>query len=220
MDNEFPSNSKMTAPAKKASSAKVEEKKVEKVVTGKVVQRKKSLGTKFKETFISGADSKSVLEYVLFDILKPAAKDMIVDATQAGLERTFYGEARSGGRRGYGRGPSGPGYTAYNRPGAPVVRSGGPREEPRHAPSRRARANHDFGEIILQTRVEANAVMDTLYELLSRFEVVTVADLYDAVDVESAFTDNRWGWEDLQGSDIRRVRDGYLLVLPRPVPID
>lgn len=219
MDSEFPSNSRST-PNKKAPSAKVEEKKVEKVVTGKVVQRKKRLGTKFKETFISGADSKSVLEYVMFDILVPAAKDMVVDATQAGLERKFYGETRSMGRRGYSRG--GPvGHTAYNRIGsASVIRSTGRDESRREPPSRRARAKHDFGEIILESRVEAVNVLDTLYELLSKFEVVTVSDLYDALDIESAFTDNRWGWEDLQGSDIQRVRDGYLLVLPKPVPID
>lgn len=220
MESEFPSNSSRTSKEKPPASAKAEEKKVEKVVTGKVVQRKKRLSTRFKETFISGADSKSVLEYVLFDILIPAGKDMIVDATQAGLERKFYGESRSHGRRGYSRGGSG--YTAYNRIGSSAARSivRDPREDPRPAPSRRARANHDFGEIILETRVEAVAVMETLYELLSKFEVVTVADLYDAVDVESAFTDNRWGWEDLRGAEIQRVRDGYLLVLPKPIPID
>lgn len=216
MDSEFPSNSRTTQETSKAS-AKAEEKKVEKVVTGKVIQRKKGLGTRFKETFISGADSKSVMDYVFFDILIPAAKDMVVDATQAGLERKFYGETRSAGRRGYNRG-GGPGYTAYNRIGSSALRSE-PRVEHRN-PSRRARANHDFGEIILETRVEALNVLETLYEILSRFEVVTVADLYDAVDIESAFTDNRWGWESLEGSDIQRVRQGYLIVLPKPVAID
>lgn len=215
MDSEFPSNSRTTS---KAAPEKVAEKKVEKVTTGNVVKRKKSLGTRLRETFISGADSKSVLDYVMFDILIPAAKDMVVDATQAGLERKFYGETRSAGRRGYAR-AGGAGYQAYNRIGASVLRND-PRAIETRAPSRRARANHDFGEIVLESRVEATNVLDNMFELLSRYDTVTVSDLYDLVDIESRFTDNQWGWDDLRGSDVRRVNGGYLLVLPRPKPID
>lgn len=222
MESEFPSNSNKSHQVDPtANKGKPAEKKVEKVVTGEVVKRKKSLGSRFKETFISGADSKSVMEYVLFDILIPAAKDMVVDATQAGLERKFYGEARSVGRRGYNRGPVGGGYTAYNRIGSSPLVDPRARQDPRAiAPSRKARANHNFDEIILQSRVEATAVIDQLFELVSKYDQATVADLYDLVGVESSFTDQRWGWLDLRGADVIHVRNGYLLSLPRPEPID
>jgi len=219
MESSFPSNSQ----TQKASPSKKEEKKVERVTRGEVIQRKKSLGTRFKETFISGADSKSVLEYVLFDILVPAAKDMVVDATQAGLERKFYGETRSAGRRGYNRANSivsgAGGYQAYNRMGGSVLRSD-PRAREEVRPSRRSRAKHDFGEIVMESRAEANEVLDALFELISKFEVATVADLYELTGIPAEFTDNRWGWEDLRGADVVHVRDGYLLELPQPVAID
>lgn len=218
MESEFPSNSKTNKPNPKP---KAEEKKVARVTTGEVIQRKKSLGRRFKETFISGADSKSVFEYVSFEILIPAAKDLFLDAMNAGMERKFFGEARSAGRRGYGR--SGGGHTAYNRMGSsrPSMNDIFRRDDPRTlSPSRRARANHDFGEIVLETRAEGIEVIDSLFELISKYEVATVSDLYDMVNVDSDFTDNRYGWVDLRGADVVRVRDGYLLNLPRPEPID
>lgn len=222
MESEFPSNRKTSGPGPEGKPA--EDKKIEKVTTGSVVRRKKSLGKRFTETFVSGADSRSVFDYVLFDILIPAGKDIFLDATYAGLERKFYGEVRSAGRRGYSRGGGGgAGRTDYARiSSGSVLRSdpvrGAVRDDARM--SRRGRATHDFGEIVLSTRVEANAVIDQLFHLLSRYEIATVADLYDLVGEPTSFQDNKWGWDDLRGADSERVRDGYLLVLPRPKPID
>lgn len=85
--------------------------------------------------------------------------------------------------------------------------------------SRKARANHDFYEIIIPTRPEAEAVLEGLFALLDEYEVASVADLYEMVGESSQFTDRNWGWTDLRGSDIRRVREGYLLDLPRPEDI-
>lgn len=215
MESDFPSNSKLN----KATPKKVEPKKIEKVVTGEVVTRKKPLGKRFKETFISGADSKSVLEYVLFDILIPYSKDMVLDATQAGLERKFYGETRSASRRNASRFVGG--FTAYNR----MNHGSSSNDQFRHheetrGPSRRARAAHNFDEIILATRAEATEVIDQLFAVISQYEIATVADLYELVGVPSNFTDNNWGWTDIRGADVTRVRSGYLLDLPRPEPID
>lgn len=86
--------------------------------------------------------------------------------------------------------------------------------------SRRARANFDFDEIILPTRVEADQVLERMFDLLDKYEIVTVADLYDLVGVDSNYTDEKYGWEDLRGADVDRLsRGGYLLDLPRPEPL-
>lgn len=219
MESEFPSNSKGANRRPSSGEKPAAEKRVDQVVTGKVVRRKKSLGKRFTEVFVNGPDSRSVFDYVFFDILVPAGKDLFMDATYAGLERKIYGEVRSTGRRGYSRGP---GRTDYNRISTgSVLRSdprGAPREDPRM--SRRGRATHDFGEIVLESRVQANEVIDTLYEIISKYEIATVADLYAALGESSNYTDNKWGWDDMRGADSERVRDGYLLVLPRPKPID
>jgi hypothetical protein len=223
MDNEFPSNSKTpgavhpTQRKTEAEGEKSEEKKVKQVTTGTVVTRKKPLGRRFKETFISGADSKSVFEYVTFEILIPAGKDLFLDAMNAGIERKFYGEVRSNRRRstgGFGGG-SNVSYNAMSKHTHPLNR-----EEPRGSLGRR-RTSHDIGEIVVETRAEALEVIDMLYELLSRYDVATVADLYDMVGERGSHTDNRWGWTNLTGADVHRERGGgYVLILPRPEPID
>lgn len=218
MAEEFPSNThKDRESPTKAEPKKSTEKKVEQVVQGEVVRRKKPMGKRLAETFI-GTDAKSVWAFVTIDVLVPAAKDMFADAVSQGVERMIYGEAQSRSRRGSRR-PNDP-YTSYNRYSHPQRRPGPPREEPRQSISRRARANHEFDEIILPTRVEANEVLDRLFDLVSKYETATVADLYDLVGVSGSYTDDKWGWVDLRGADIARIREGYLLNLPRPEPLD
>lgn len=192
--------------------AKQEKTEVKAVVTGKAEVRKKSLGKKFNETF-GGGDAKSVWSYILLDVLIPAAKDMIVEATSQGVERMIFGEVRGGGRR---NGRPGNGYVSYNRYSRPL---GSDRQE-RPTMSRRGRATHDFGEIVLGTRAEAETVIDRLFDLVSQYNLATVADLYDLCDLEKNYMDDKWGWTDLSGAGATRVRNGYLIELPRPEPVD
>lgn len=191
-------------------------KKVEQVVSGGVVRRKKPLRKRFAETFVNG-DARGVASYILLDILIPAAKDTVVDAMSQGAEKMFFGEARSSSRRSGNRPGSNNGYVSYNRY-APT-NTHGRREEPR-VPSRRARATHNFDEIILATRVEAEEVIDRLFDLVSRYDSATVADLYELVGVTGDYTDDKYGWVDIRGAGVTRVRNGYLLDLPKPEPLE
>lgn len=187
-----------------------EEKKVEQVTAGPVQRRKKPLGKRFQETFVSG-DAKNALHFVLFTVLIPAAKDAIVEAGSQGIERMVFGEARKGSR---GVRPGGAtGHVSYNR----MSMNDSP---PTPNLSRRARARHDFDEIVLQTRGEAEEVIERLYDLLSRYESATVADLYELTGIKSSYTDQKWGWTQLRGAGVARVRNGYLLDLPEPEPLD
>jgi hypothetical protein len=63
-------------------------------------------------------------------------------------------------------------------------------------------------------------VVDNLFELVSRYESATVADLYELVGLNSTHTDHKWGWTDLHGAGVTRIRGGYLLDLPEPEPLD
>lgn len=76
--------------------------------------------------------------------------------------------------------------------------------------------------MVFGTRAAAQDVLEELYDKLEEYHVVSVADLYTMLDwtSRSTHTDQKWGWENLQGSDIKRVRDGYLLILPKIVSLD
>lgn len=214
---DFPSNSHASKTGTDERPAAIEPgvngsepKKVEKVVTGDVVRRKKPLGKRFMETFVGG-DAKGVFGYVMMDVLLPAAKDTIADAVSQAVERLLFGEARSTSRR-TGARPGNQPYVSYNR----YSSSGPRREEPRQNISRRARSSHDFDEIILATRAEAEEVIDRIFDLISRYEQATVADLYELVGVTGNYTDEKWGWTDFRGAGVTRISNGYLLDLPKP----
>lgn len=209
---EFPSNSR-----KVRTEPSDEPKKVEKVVTGEVITRKPPLGKRIFGTFFGG-EAKGVAGYIVMDVLLPAARDAVADAISQGVERMLFGEVRSSSRR-TGQRPSGTsGYVSYNRFAAQQTPQGR-REEPRSV-SRRARGQHDFDEIILATRAEAEEVIDRLFDLVSRYEQATISDLYSLVDISGAFTDEKYGWTDLRGAGVTRIRNGYLLDLPKPVQLD
>lgn len=211
MQSEFPNNSHKA----KLGPASEDEKKVSKVIEGQVVRRQKPLGKKFTELFVSG-DRHSATQYVIMEVILPALKDMTADAVSQGIERVIFGEARSSSRR-TGSRPAGmgtPGYVNYNR----YVRD--PREANRPGMSSKAKATHDFREIILTTRAEADEVIERMYDLLNRYELVTVADLYNLVGETPSYTDDKWGWLEMTGTSIQRVRNGYLLDVPRPTALD
>ena len=202
---EFPGNSD------KQKLGEYEDKKVERVTTSEPIRRKKGLGKQFKNTFFGG-DAKGALYYVVFGVLVPAAKDALADAGAQGIERLIFGESRH--KR--SAPPSGTaGYISYNR-----YASSGPKPPaPSRAISRRARSRHDFDEIVLRSRPEAEDVVDRLYDLISRYETASVADLYDLVGLNSTHADFKWGWTDLRGAGVTKIREGYLLDLPEPEPI-
>jgi hypothetical protein len=217
--DDYPPNSRKSREPKVEPTLPEPEKRAEKVVEGEVVRRKKPLGRRFTETFFSGS-GRGVVSYIVLDVLLPAAKDTIADVVSQGIERMLFGEARSVSRRTGSRPSGSSGYVSYNRYSSQPP-SASRREDPRSTDiSRRARATHDFDEIILATRAEAEEVIGRLFDIVSKYEAATVADLYELLGITSKFTDDRWGWTDIRGAGVTRVRNGYLLDLPRPEPLD
>lgn len=209
---DFPSNSR------KAAQARTDEpKKLERVTSAEAVRRKRGLGRQMRETFIGG-NAKTAAEYMVIEVVVPAIKDTIAEALQSGIEKLIYGDTRP--RRGGTSSSSNPlgysnvprvNYSQYNTP---------PRAAHQSTLSRRARERHDFGEIVIQSREEANDVIDQLYEILSRHGSVPVANLYALTGIQETHTDYKWGWTDLRGAKASKLRNGgYLLNLPDPQPL-
>jgi hypothetical protein len=190
------------------------EKKIESVVTGEVVQRKKGWGRRFREDLIGEEGIEGAISTYVTDILVMAFKSLIADtvenftgAIRDGFQRALFGNVRRPGPE--TRGP----YVNYNR-----VQY---RQPSYGTISQRARARHDFNEVILQTRGEAEEVLDGLRELVDQYGSADVADFYSLVGITPEFTDiGKWGWYDLRTAMVRHVRGGYLVQLPQPQPLD
>lgn len=187
-------------------------KRSDKIVSGQVIERKKGLGRKIAETF-TGVDARAVGAHVIFDVILPQAKGMLVDAGTQTLERLILGE--SGVRRSSATSPissrtRGSNYTAYNR----YSPNGGSEDrEPAYVKSNEVR------EVIVNTRGDAQQVLDEMFRQLDEYKSVTVADFYDLVGVTGKFTDNQWGWVNLHAAGVSRVREGFRIELPRPISL-
>lgn len=185
-------------------SSREEKKQLEKVVQGKVVTRKKSRLRRLADVFLA-EDVGDIKSYLLYDILVPTIKDTVVKMVNNTVEMLAYGriKAKPGDR------PSYISYSSYSRPQAKPVTY--------------QRVASSFDDIILETRGEAELVLDTLREFIDRYGQVTVRDFLDSVGMSGAgytnYTQENFGWKDLNEAYVARVREGYLLVMPRVIQL-
>lgn len=189
----------------KEEAATPKEKKVEKVVHGAVKTRKKSGLEKAKGLFISD-DAANLKSYVLMDVLIPAFKKAISDIVTNGIEMILYGET---------------GRSRKNSPAGSVSYRNfyDRRDSDRRQLNSPVRTGYSVDDVVLETRGEAEDVLARMDELIEMYGVVSVADLYDLIGVTGNYTDNKYGWTNIRNAEPIRVRDGYLLKLPKPLPI-
>lgn len=201
---DYQSNSRRS----KTEQEEVSTKKVEKVVSGAVITRKKNGFDKLKSEFISD-DAKNIKSYVFGEVLIPALKKAISDVVTNGIDILLYGESR--GRNGNNRSTADKvSYRSYY--------NDAPRENKLNPYSRST--NYSYDDIVLANRGEAEDVLSRMDELMDTYGLVRVADLYDLVGITGNYTDNKYGWTNIRNAEILRVRDGYMIKLPRAVPID
>lgn len=175
-----------------------EKKKVEKVVVGQVkVKKKGGLGKVFRN--IVSEDAKDVKTYLISDIVIPTIKKTITDT----VDMILYGGSRK------------------NRSAMSRVSYRSFYDEPRSRDVREpvTTVGYNYDDIIIPTRGEAEEVLSGMNDILDRYQIVSVADLYDLVGLTGNYTDNKYGWTNLRDADVQRVRDGYMLKLPRALPI-
>lgn len=150
----------------------------------------------------------SIKSYILFDVLIPSIKDAISEIVRNGIDIILYGDA------GYSKSTSNASKVKYKSYDKMFDR----KRERKYSSS--VRAGYSYDDIILDNRGEAEHVLMRMDELISMYDSASVADLYDLVGMTGNYTDNKYGWTDLHNADIIRIRDGYLLKLPRALPLD
>lgn len=197
------SNKSKTEAVKQA-----EEKRVEKVVTGKVVTKKRSGFSKFAGEFIS-EDAKNIKSYVIGDVLIPAFKKAISDIITDGIDIILYGgNGRSRSGRSNADRVSYRSYYDDRRPSDRLITS------------RYSSNSYSYDDIILDSRGEAEEVLARMDELMDTYGLVRVADLKDLVGITGSYTDNKYGWTNIRNAEIVHVRDGWMIKMPRAVAID
>lgn len=202
-EEKFPSNN---GTSKKPPA---EKKEVSKIVKGSVNMKKKSIGERMADVFISD-DAGSVGDYILWDVVVPGIKDAIGDILHGSIDRVF-GDGRSIRRTRYAATGSG---ARIHYSGLYDTKRSSRRDE------RELARHNNYKDIIFDSRNDAEDVLDAMTDILNAYGAVSIADLNELVGITGEFTDNKYGWTNLSRSGVKRVQGSYALDLPRAIPLD
>jgi hypothetical protein len=201
--------------AERANQPVEEREKVEKVITGKVVQKKPNIIKRVARGMVAD-DVTNVGDFVVSEVVMPAFRNLLYDIVSQGSHRVLFGtNARA--RRGMyapapGYGPVSNLKTAYHRA----------REESAPAGpqmSQHDQATHNFDGIFLDSHADAQEVLDQLLARVERYGFASVADFYGYLGVTGSFADQKHGWNDLSTASVRHARQGFTFDFPRAQPL-
>lgn len=179
-------------------------------LNGKVKVDKSGEGKKFLKLFFAGSFIDA-LKYAFESVFIPYTKDAIcrtstnvvsywvngdkpVQTNNIGANRVSYWQGQSNRVVGY------PSQTQVVKPVSNV---------------------YTYGTLYFEDRGDAEAVLLRLKEALVQYHVVSVADLFDLAGEKSAFTDNKYGWRNLDNAHVTRTLEGrYVIDLPKAMPLD
>lgn len=209
LEDLYPGNQTKT-PAKQ----KKQEKDIPTVkLTGGVTQKKKSIGRRMADAFV-GPDVIDVKSFLVTDVMIPAVKNIVVDILDGfrdSIELALFGTSRGRTpRQRYGQPGTVMSYSQYWN-GQNSTR---PKQTTINYVSHKAPQ-----DLIFTNNAEAMEVLNNLCDMIDQYGAVSVSELNQMLGLPNSFTDQDWGWTNLSMAGVRAVRGGYLLDLPKTMPI-
>lgn len=199
-----PNSHKFREAQKEKTETAKEEKKIEKVVTGSVKTKKNDV-RKLTDIFVA-EDISNVKKFIFMDVLVPSIKKAISDIVTNGIDMILYG----GNGRGDRKHPTDRiSYTRYSE-----------RPKSRDYSTAHVRTACDYDDIVFNTRGEAERALSQMGDIIDNYKIVSIADLYEMADLSAPHTFHKYGWTSLSSAEVVRVRDGYMLKLPKALPFD
>ena len=154
-------------------------------------------------------DIKSVIPFVVDEYVIPLFKKGVYEAFTAAMETMIYG--KDGHPRKSPSSNNKPSYQGY------YDRN---KDRERGVPANpRGWSEYEADDIWLEDRGDAEAVLWRMRDYLNEYGTVSVAEAKQFAGLKYEYTDNKYGWTDLRAAYVSRIRDGYLIVLPRAVPL-
>ena len=192
---------------KEQQKAANEDKRAEKVVQGKVKVKKKGEVRKFADVFVA-EDAHNVKDYLIMEVAIPAIKNTIIDLITNGVTMLFNGDTGIKTRRRSGD------YVSY--------RDYSNRDRDRDRREVSVRGRFDLDDLVFGSRRDAEATLEQMDDMIDRYGWATVLDLYESADLggSAPWTANKYGWTSLRSADVVKVRDGYVIKLPKAQPLD
>lgn len=191
----YQSNSHKSKEAKK-KEAVVNSKRV---VSGNAKVKRKNDLLKFADIFIQ-EDIENIKNYIIQDVLIPNIKRTISES----INMLLYGE-----------------FSVKEKNSATNYRKFYEKNERKsNVNIAKAKSRYEFNNIIFDTRSDAEEVLSEMRLAIKAYDFVSVFDMYDFSGLQTDHIDTKYGWADLQDAMVTYTMEGYIIKLPRPLPLD
>ena len=184
---------------------------------GSVVANKPLIKKPFKKKLLEAIthdDKESITDYLIFSVLLPNLLDTASDVLHSMTDSIIYGIGESGSRgrnkRNYA---SRVDHVSYSQPQATTVSYN------------TTYGRIDTDEVVFRTKYDAQKVLDSLRNDIEMYDKAFVYAFKEQAEVEPQYIapiDHDYGWTDLSPgvAKVMSTRDGYILKLPKPIPIN
>lgn len=164
-----------------------------------------SAGKRFIKLFLA-EDVDDLGEYLIRDLIVPGVKDVFFNFLWA----LFWGDKRSGSAS---RSDKTPYYKASQMTKIRTI--GASKKEEQEEP--KDTQKFDLSNLRFASQAEARDVLDSMKIYLESYPGVSIGYLQELLGETGDYTNEYYGWTNLQSATIRPTSGGrWLLVLPRP----
>lgn len=178
--------------------------KLDSVVSKDALKRtKKPLSKKLMKQLFNADDISDMKDYILTEVILPGIGQFGMNALSViFLNRPLDPDFFSGGKKKktYGRAS----YTSYY--------------EKKREKERKKRRYYDdedddvdYREIVLKYQDDAEKIVDEMYYRIDEEGSVSVAELFDMIDVAGEASDNDYGWTRKGDIGVKKVAGGFLI---------
>lgn len=205
---EYPSNTlkdRNKAPAKPEPDLKC-------VVSGKTKATPPSMWSKVF-VGIKPAGGQTVKGFVFDEVVIPLVQRALIEGVTGAVNYLVRGDAYAD-RKGQQKGQ---GYLSYNN-----ISRGGTLTEKYNNYNAPQRSASEIDNVWFESRVDAQRVLDEMNNVIAQYDILTVNGFYDLVGQTASINQNgeKFGWGDLRNAYITASRGGWVIHLPRAMPVD
>lgn len=172
---------------------------------GKVTLKKSKMDSLGKSV-IQGSITDAIANAIT-DLIIPAGRDLLFNVVTSVSQTLIYGESDQPSVSNRVNRIPYSSISNYNRMGRPTS----------HVQKVRQLPEDGF---IFERKSDADAALEHLHEACDTFGVVSVQALYEICEQTAPYTANKYGWMNLDDARVERTRGGYILKLPRSMPLD
>lgn len=182
------------------------------VVSGKSKPVPKSIWSKVF-VGIKPTSGQTMKEFIFDEIVTPLIQRAVVEGVTGAINFLVKGDAYADRKDAPKFGKS---YINYNG-----ISSGKPNGGNNYVYSGK-NAGMDIENVWFESRVDAQRVLDEMNGAIAQYDILTVNGFYDIIGRTSIIdpSNERFGWSDLRNAYVTASRGGWVLHLPRPLPID